>query len=153
MLNQLSEIKGIHPGLFLERELKKRNIQKGKFAIILGEHPQTLGAITKTRRRMNTPLALKIEHFLGLEEGFLMVLQAYYDIDQEKGKREMIHPDFSKLRTALFWDTNMQKIDWHKQMISVIKRVFERGNEIEKAEIIRFYGQEVVDEIIALHEI
>jgi addiction module HigA family antidote len=153
MFNQLTEIKGIHPGLFLERELKKRNIQKGKFAISLGEHPQTLVAITKMHRRMNTPLALKIEHVLGLEEGFLMVLQAYYDIEQEKDKRKMMHPDFSKFRTALFWDTDMQTIDWHKQKISVINRVFDRGNEIERAEIIRFYGREVVDEILAHYEI
>jgi len=49
-------------------------------------------------------------------------------------------PDLSLLRPVLFWDTKMGKIDWHKQRKAVIKRVFERGNEIEKNEIIRFYG-------------
>lgn len=58
------------------------------------------------------------------------------------------HPDFTKLRSVLFWDTKMEKINWEKQKKAVIKRVFERGNEIEKKEIIRFYGKEIVNEIL-----
>ena len=50
---------------------------------------------------------------------------------------------------VLFWDTKMEKIDWKKQKKAVIKRVFERGNEIEKKEITRFYGKEIVNEIIS----
>jgi hypothetical protein len=42
----------------------------------------------------------------------------------------------------------MEKIDWEKQKKAVIKRVFERGNEIEKREIIRFYGKALVNEIL-----
>ena len=45
----------------------------------------------------------------------------------------------------------MEKIAWEKQKKAVIKRVFERGNEIEKKEIIRFYGKEVVNGILKLH--
>jgi plasmid maintenance system antidote protein VapI len=36
----------------------------------LNEFPQSLGDITKGKRKMNTALALKIEHALGIEEGF-----------------------------------------------------------------------------------
>jgi hypothetical protein len=45
----------------------------------------------------------------------------------------------------------MENIDWEKQKNAIIKRVFERGNEIEKKEIIRFYGQENVDKILITH--
>jgi plasmid maintenance system antidote protein VapI len=146
---QLNIIKGIHPGYILERELKIRNIKKGVFALSLQEFPQTLVSITKGKRRMNTSLALKIEKELGLEEGFLMVLQVFYDIEEEKKKRKNYEqPNLEKLRPALFWDTKMEKIDWEKQKKAVIKRVFERGNEIEKREIIRFYGKALVNEIL-----
>lgn len=141
-------IKGIHPGVILERELKQRKIAKGRFAISLQEFPQTLVSITKGKRKMNTGIALKIEHALGLEEGYFMILQVYYDIEEEKRRQNKGHPDFTKLRSALFWDTKMEKIGWEKQKKSVIKRVFERGNEIEKKEIIRFYGKESVNEIL-----
>lgn len=139
-LSQINKIKGLHPGLILERELKKRSIKKSKFAIAIQEFPQTISAITKGKRKMNTSLALKIERALQMEEGFFMVLQAFYEIQEEKKKNSQNHPDFSKLRKILFWDTDMQKIDWQMQKEAVIKRVSERGNKQEMHEIMHFYG-------------
>src|SRR5690349_7484697 len=95
----------------------------------------------KGKRRVNTGLALKIEHALGLEEGALLMLQIFYDINEEKRKEAFgHHPDFSILRKILFWDTDIHSIDWNKHAKAVIRRVFERGNVSEKEEIIRFYG-------------
>ena len=145
MKTQLSIIKGVHPGFILERELKERHLRKGPFALSLKEFPQTIVSITKGKRKMNTPLALKIEKALGFKEGYFMILQVYYDIEQEKRRQNTAHPDLTKLRTVLFWDTKIEDINWKKQKNAVIKRVFERGNEIEKKEIIRFYGKENID--------
>jgi len=149
MNRSITIAKGIHPGLFLERELKRRKIAKGRFALRIQEYPQTLTAITKGTRGMNAALALKIEKELGLDEGDLMVLQAYYEIEREKKKQQKLQPDLAKFRRALFWDTSFEKIDWQKHKQSVIKRVFERGNEEEKAEITRFYGSEAIKEILS----
>lgn len=85
---------------------------------------------------------------LGIEEGYFMILQVYHDIEKMKQKWNSSHPDLSKIRTILFWDTEMEKIDWIKQKKSIVKRVFERGNEEEKAEITRFYGPEFVQQIL-----
>jgi plasmid maintenance system antidote protein VapI len=151
MNTELSIIKGIHPGLILERELKQRHLHKGPFAISLKEYPQTLVSITKGKRRMNTNLALKIENALGIEEGYFMTLQLYHDIAEIKRKQPKSHPDFTKLRRILFWDTKMENIDWEKQKNAIIERVFKRGNEIEKKEIIRFYGRKNVNNILKTH--
>lgn len=148
---ELSIIKGIHPGLILERELKQRHLHKGPFAISINEYPQTLGSITKGKRKMNTELALKIEKALGIEEGFFMTLQVFYEIKELKKRQSKLHPDFTKLRRVLFWDTKMDNIDWEKQKNSVIKRVFERGNDIERNEIIRFYGQDTVNKAMYMN--
>lgn len=150
MKTKLELLKGIHPGFVLERELQKRHLGKGKFAISVGEYPQTLTAITKGKRRMNIPLALKIEKALVMEEGYFMVLQVYYDIEQAKKKKKKAErilqkPDLRLLRAVLFWDTDIKKIDWEKQKKAVIQRVFERGNVEEKQEITRFYGSETVE--------
>ena len=145
MNSNISIIKGIHPGLILERELKNRKLPKGTFARSINEFPQTITTITKGKRRMNPALSLKIEQALGLEEGYLMVLQAYCDIAQEKKKIfKNYHPDLSKLRSVIFWDTDIKHIDWEKNKLAVIYRVFERGNEQEINEIIRFYGKETL---------
>jgi len=148
MQNQLSIIKGIHPGFILDRELKERNLRKGPFAISLQEFPQTLVAITKGKRRMNINIELKIEKALGIEEGYFMILQVYHDIEEKRKSKKKEHPDFTKLRRVLFWDTKMENINWKKQRNAVIKRVFERGNDIEKNEIISFYGIENINDVL-----
>jgi plasmid maintenance system antidote protein VapI len=150
MKNYIEKYKGIHPGIILERELKKRALHQRPFALSIDEHPQTLNAITKGKRKLNTPLALKIEEKLDLEEGTLALLQTYFDIKEEKSKIKQTTPNLALLRKSLFWDTDSNKIDWSKQYKAVIQRVFERGNEIEREEIIRFYGKEKIKK--ALHQ-
>ena len=145
----IEKYKGIHPGFILEREFRKRMIRQRPFALSINEHPQTLNAITKGKRNLNTSIALKIEHELDMEEGTLALLQTYYDIDKEKKARNLRIPNLSILRKSLFWDTDISKIDWDKQYKAVIQRTFERGNEEEKNEIRRFYGSKKID--IALH--
>lgn len=145
---EFEKYKGVHPGAVLERMLKKRHLGKRPFALSLPEHPQTLNAITKGKRDLNVALSLKIEHALGLEEGSLMILQVFYDIKKEKERNNLIpKPDLNKIRQILFWDTDIQKIDWARQYKFVIKRVFERGNDIEKEELLKFYGSEKIKEI------
>jgi plasmid maintenance system antidote protein VapI len=141
----IEKYKGIHPGLILERELKKRKLKKGPFALSLQEYPQTLNDITKGRRGFTPALSLKIDNALGLEEGTMLLLQTYFEIKKEQQKSNSgAHPKLSVLRKALFWDTDINKIEWQKQYRAVIERVFERGNDDEKQEIINFYGEEKV---------
>jgi|TARA_R110000823_G_scaffold243818_4_gene368134 antitoxin HigA-1 len=147
-VDTLLKYKGIHPGIVLEREFKKRSLKQRPFAIAINEHPQTLNAITKGKRSLNTALALKIEEKMGLEEGILAILQTYYDIRIEKEKQQTETPNLALLRNSLFWDTAIEHIDWKKQYKAVIKRIFERGNETEKSEIIRFYGKQKVDDVL-----
>ena len=148
METTLEKYRGIHPGMILERELKKRNLKKGPFALSLHEYPQTLNEVTKGKRGMTPALSLKIDKALGLEEGTMLILQAYYEIKKEKQKEEsQEHPDLSIIRKILFWDTDINKIDWEKQYKYVIQRIFERGNNHEKKEILSFYGKDKVKAI------
>lgn len=147
MTEELNILKGIHPGFVLERKINERHLQKGQLALAIREYPQTISSITKGKRDMNTSLALKLEKELGLEEGYFMILQVYYDIVQEK-KRLANTPNLSKLRRALFWDTRMDMIDWDRHSSYVIRRVFEKGNEKEQTEITRFYGAEKIQEVL-----
>jgi antitoxin HigA-1 len=141
-MEKLNLLKGLHPGVYLANQLEKKGIRAGQFALSLGEYPQTLNAIMKTRRGMNTALSLKIEKALGLEEGLLMTLQVFYEIKQEKKKNNSrFKPDLSKFRIGLFWDTDPNNIDWIAQKEVILKRINERGNEQEKNAIMEFYKQ------------
>ena len=135
----LDLLKGLHPGHYLENELKKRKISKKEFAESVHEHLQTIVSITKAKRKFTPALSLKTEDFLHLEEGFILTLQAFYEIKKAKAQVDTNKPDLTKIRPILFWDTDIDKIQWHKEKESVIKRVSERGNEQEKEEIRKFY--------------
>lgn len=59
------------------------------------------------------------------------------------------HPNFSKIPKILFWDTDFDKIDWDLKYIAVIKRIFERGGEEAKNEIIAFYGESKIKKALS----
>lgn len=148
MQKLINKFKGIHPGLILERELKKRRLKKGPLALSLNEYPQILNDITKGKRGITASLSIKLDQILGLEEGTMLILQAYYEIQKEKDKRNAADkPNLSILRKILFWDTDFDKINWKSQYKSVIQRVLERGNSDEKNELIRYYGQDLVNKV------
>lgn len=147
MTPSFEKYKGIHPGIVLDRELKKRNIKKRPFALSLKEYPQIINDVSKGKRGLTPLLSIKIDSALNLEEGTMLVLQAYYEIKKEKLLLDD-KPDLKLLRKALFWDTNINQIDWKVQYKAVIERVFERGSKDEKAELERFYGQSKILEVL-----
>ena len=141
MKKNISTYIGIQPGKIIDRGLKKLNLSQRALARNIGEHSQTINAVITGRRQLTTELAIKIERVLGYDEGFLLALQAYYNVAEYKCK-ETRHsiigvPDIPKM---LFWDTDFDKLDWGRYSNFVIQRVLERGNEADKEEIIRFYG-------------
>ena len=144
MNDYLAKFKGIHPGIILERELKKRGIAQRPLALSIGEHPQTLNAITKGKRNLPISIALKIEEKLGLEEGSLAILQTYYEIQEAKKKFKPLTPNLSLIRKSVFGDTDISQIDWDKQKNAVIRRIMKRGNALEIKEIKRFYSAVII---------
>ncbi|WP_321438142.1 DUF6922 domain-containing protein [uncultured Bacteroides sp.] len=146
MLPKIEKIKGVHPGAVLRRELKRRGIESKQFALSLGEYPQTINAISKGRRGVNPALSIKLGHALNIDDEYFALLQAYYDIEKERKilLENQIKPNLTKIRKILFWDTDINKIDWQKHKKAIIRRIFERGNDSEIKEIIAFYGDETV---------
>lgn len=75
-----------HPGVVLNRILEERGVTKRELAQAIGEYPQLLGDVTLGKRKMNPSLSIRIAHVLGIEEEYLMILQAKYDLAQERRK-------------------------------------------------------------------
>lgn len=144
MRYSIENIKGMHPGALIKHELVKKKISQRQFASKIGEHWQVLNAVINQKRGISLSTALKIEREFGYDEGFLLVMQVYYDIEKDKQKAisKTLHgvPD---VRRILFWDTDFDTIDWAASKESVITRILERGNDAEKVEIARYYGVSV----------
>ena len=147
MLPEISKIKGVFPGAVLSRELKKRGLESKQFALSLGEYPQTINAISKGRRGITPALSIKLGEKFGVGAEYFMLLQAYYEVEKQKQEnlfKNQAKPDMAILKKILFWDTDIDKIDWQRQKRAVIRRIFERGTETEIKEIISFYGEKTV---------
>lgn len=141
MRYSIENIKGMHPGALIKHELIKMKMSQRQFAAKIGEHWQILNAVINQKRGISLTTALKIEREFGYDEGFLLIMQVFYDIEKDKqkdiGKSLSGIPD---VRRILFWDTDFDKIDWAASRESVITRILERGSDAEKAEIARYYG-------------
>ncbi len=142
MLPKIESIKGIHPGQALERILKEKGIKKSAFAMQIGEYPAIISEICRMKRGVSASLSIKFEDYLNTEEGYFMVLQAYYEtkMARQKISTGAPKPDMEIIRKSLFWDIDLTKLDFQLRKRFVIKRVFERGNDQEIGEIISFYG-------------
>jgi addiction module HigA family antidote len=143
MLPKLNKVKGIHPGTLLKWELDNRHLKSTQLADAIGEHKQTISAILNKRRAVNPKLSIKLSQEFKTDPDYFMLLQASYDV--KKAESEIrITPNIKNLRKALFWDTDIEKIDWDKNKKAVLQRVLERGNKTEINEIISFYGRKTI---------
>jgi hypothetical protein len=52
--------------------------------------------------------------------------------------------DRPKVSTVLWWDWDYEKMNFHNAHVAVIERIIERGTVPEWAEMIRFYGMDLV---------
>lgn len=150
MKTVLDKYKGIHPGLILEHELKKRQIPKIRLAEAVHQKRQIINDITKGRRKLPLELAFKIDKELGLTEGTMLMMQTYFEIENHRIKANK--PDntelIAHLRPGLFWDTDITKLDRNKNASAIIRRVFDRGNNEEKKFIIAQYNKERVKKVL-----
>lgn len=152
MKAELEKYRGIHPGLILEHELKRRKISKNQFAIAIAQPRQTINAITKGKRKLPTALSFKIDRELGLEEGTMLLFQTYFEISDYQKTQHLASGGFDLgiLRKELFWDTDFNTLHWNKNAEAIIRRVFERGNMTEKNFIIEQYGTDYIRETLGV---
>ena len=144
MRYSIENVKGMHPGALIKHELNRKKISQRKFAASIDEHWQILNAVINEKRGISLATALKVEKEFGYDEGFLMILQVYYDIEKRKQKQiRSTLKGVPAIRLIIFWDTDFDSIDWAASKESVISRVLERGTEEEIAEIARYYGMNI----------
>ena len=144
MRYSIENLKGMHPGALIKHELNRKKISQRKFAASIDEHWQILNAVINEKRGISLATALKVEKEFGYDEGFLMILQVYYDIEKRKQKQiRSTLKGVPAIRRIIFWDTDFDSIDWAASKESIISRVLERGTEEEIAEIARYYGMNI----------
>lgn len=151
MYEQYLQLSNIPCGAVLNRIMTKEGISQSQLAERSGIVRQRICDYLANRRRITVEASLNLERALHIGiSGFFYRIQANHDIYicmQEQART--YHPDLDRYRRALFWDTDMEKLDWYNNRHWVIRRTFEYGNEEEILETVRFYGKENVRNILS----
>ena len=147
MYEQYLSIPTVPAGAILKRILQKEHISQKEIAKKSAIYPQRINDLINGKRKFTPESSSRLEQALGISTfGYFYRIQANHDIYLYQDEQERRYtPDLSKLRKALFWETNtLDKINWIKNANWVIQRSFEYGNQQEIEEIIRYYGKEKV---------
>ncbi|MCK9422120.1 MAG: HigA family addiction module antitoxin [Bacteroidales bacterium] len=146
MLPEIDIVKGIHPGLILERELIGDGIKKSHLAKDLGVSTGLITDIVKQRRGINPSLSIRLGKALNVDPAYFSLLQTYYELRSAQ-RTSKTNPPFH-FRPALFWDINPAGLDFEQHKNFIVVRVFERGNEEEIKAIIEYYGRDQISLIL-----
>lgn len=139
-MDRIAAYKGIAPGKVISRTLKKQGITQREVAVLANMHYQTLNAIISGKREITISQSLELDKALGFEKGFLAIIQTYYKISQLSKLSAEIKPH-PVIRPYVFWDIDIETLDWIANKDFIIQRVNERGNKSEIESIRRYYAE------------
>ena len=142
-------------GAVIGRIMSKEHLTQRELANRAGIPYQRINDFIANRRKISPEVSLKLERALNIDnQCFFYKIQTNHEIFTAITQHsELSHPDLSILRKALFWDTDIDKLNWQKNSKWIIQRVFEYGNYSEITETIRFYGKDlIIKELQSIHD-
>ena len=133
-------------GAIIGRIMSKEHLTQRELANRAGIPYQRINDFIANRRKISPEVSLKLEKALNIDnQCFFYQIQTNHEIFTTITQHsELSHPDLSLFRKALFWDTDIEKLNWTKNSNWIIQRVFEYGNANEIKETIKFYGKEFI---------
>jgi len=129
----------MEPGKVIANEMARNGLSQRDLAAITGEHYQTINAILAGRRKISLPLSVKMDEALHLVRGFTSQIQLFYLLQHLENDGRIVEIPHPKIRKVVFWDTDMNLLDWTKNKDFIIKRVRERGNKEEINQTEKYY--------------
>ncbi len=139
-MQKIDSYKGIAPGKIIQSKLKEMNLTQKELANNISCHPQTINAIIKSTREIPRELSFKLDNQLGFETGFFLLAQTYYRIKQYTDTSVLKEKPIPKIRKVIFWDIDINTLDWQKNKEFIIKRIQKRGNNDEIKSILNYYS-------------
>lgn len=146
MYEQYIKYHHIPCGAVIDRIRKKKHLSQRELAERSGIIYQRINDFIAGRRKISPEQSLQLEQALDIKlQCFFYQIQSNHEIYSAISRiTQLSHPDLSKYRKALFWDTSFETIEWRRNSTWIIRRVFEYGTENEIRETIRFYGREKI---------
>lgn len=140
----------IPAGAVLQHILRQTQMSQKALAYQAGLPTQRINDFIHGKRRISAESSLRLEEALSIRhKGFFYTIQSNHDIFNAVNNIQEPTPDLSKIRQSIFWDTEMSRIQWQRNAESIIRRVFEYGDNEAIDAIIDFYGRNKVKNTLA----
>ena len=142
MIRRYDRYKDIPLGLIIKKDLRKRNMSQKSLAQLIGMSYSSLNKALNGHSNFSVEQATAIDSFFGYEEAFIFRLQMVASTKITKIKENSIicKDKIPYIRPCVFWDTDMQSLDWIRHRNFIEQRVVTYGNQEEKTAIANFYA-------------
>lgn len=144
MINRFETYKGIPVGSIIKRDLKKRGFSQKMLSKSILIPYATLNKILNNHRQLNGYYAEKIESFLDYEPTLLIRLQNYIIKKNNSYKQIATYGEIPEIRKCVFWDVDINSLDWLKNKDFIIERAKRYANKREIEAISKFYGSPII---------
>ncbi len=149
MYEQYLKYNSIPAGAVLRRILKKEKISQKQLSDKTGIITQRINDLINNKRRFTIETSAIISEILPVPHiGYFYLLQSHHDIYQYAKAQAHLPTELSSIRKTLFWDINIETLDWEKHKCWIIQRIFEYGNDDEVTAIIKLYGIQMVKDTL-----
>ena len=116
-----------------------------------GLPPQRISDYTNNRRRITAKISFALEQALNIDKrGYFYLIQSHHDIYTASKKTERWQtPNLSNISKHVFWDSDINKIDWQANRKHIVQRAFEYGDALTINELINFYGKTTIEQLLS----
>lgn len=141
-MTEFETYKGMNPSIIIFKMLERKNMTQKQLAEKTGIQRQTLNAILKNRRDIPISLSVRLDEQLGFDTGFFATIQAYYlagIVCREALAKRLENRHKPSIRPVIFWDVDIDKLDWAAQKDFIMERVLSRGSKEEINSVRQYY--------------
>ncbi len=142
--------------LIIKKDLRKRKLSQKDLARIIGVSEDELNHALNGKSCFSKQQAASIDRFFGYEESFTIRLQMIATSKKSKVDSKKLNSkidsvntsednpsldyEIPMVRSCVFWDIDMQSLDWIRHQKFIERRIAQYGNQEEKIAIARFYS-------------
>lgn len=136
-------------GSVIKYFMTKKGLTGRSLAERCGLPPQRISDFMNNNRRISVEVSLALEKAFDIaDNGYFYIIQSNHDVYEATRQSRKV-PDLKRISRHVFWDSDISKINWQASRRRIIQRVFEYGDEQTIKEIIRFYGRDIVNRVLA----
>lgn len=120
-----------------------------QLAQMSGLPAQRISDYVNNRRRITVEVSMAFENAFNVDKpGYFYMIQANHDVYCALRENRKT-PDLSKISAHVFWDSDISKMNWQSSRKRIIQRVFEYGDDQTISEIVRFYGEPMIKQVLS----